>query len=126
MQPVDQIPAVYYDARIFKTHLHYIRNIGIDLKEIFIPTHKLVFNEEWGASESEKPQNVHSKRVCGPDIKEPLTEIQLPSALVEKIVSVAQRKFELERKQKELENEVKEISKTLKELIVSSTNQVQI
>jgi hypothetical protein len=106
MNSMQSIPALQYEFEV----RDIVRGDREIIKEIFIPSHQVIITSKGGLFKAEKPRNVQSLHPRGgPQVERPLTNIQLPKELVEKIVLIANLKFEVNNKEKELAPDLEKV-----------------
>lgn len=103
------ITAFEYERIVFDSVMDAIHDEGEVVKEIFIPSLKLVFNQKGHCYPAEGPQNKEHSHFRGTKIEHPLTEIELPPQFVEKISSFAKQRLELLEKEKDLKSDLTKI-----------------
>lgn len=106
---MQSVPAVQYESKVYEGMMDAIHGGGQTIKEIFIPSHKVIINSKGGLFQAEKPRNVQSLRFGGPEVEKSLKEIQMPLELVEKIALVAKLKLEVSAKEMEMSSDLKKV-----------------
>lgn len=106
---MQSVPAFQYESKVYEGMMDAIHGGGETIKEIFIPSYKVIINSKGGLFHAEKPRNVQSLRFGGPEVERPLKEIQMPMELVEKIALVAKLKLEVSAKEKEVASGLKQV-----------------
>lgn len=106
---MQSVPAVLYDTIYYEGEEAYVRNLGNLVKEIFIPSFKVIINSAGEVLYSEKPRN-EQLDVCqkAKEVK-PLKEISISNELVKKIVALARLKLEVLAKEEEAISDLKTI-----------------
>ncbi len=105
----ETVPASLYEVECYEYNMHSIGKI----KEIFIPSIKIVINGE-SFFHCEQPRNIPSPSDLDYDASKPATpakEIQLSKELVEKIKSIVIEKQKLKEKQAEVHSDLKKFWK---------------
>lgn len=97
------VPAVQYTVVCYNSSLEFDRGWATTVQEIFIPSEKLGFNSTGALFQTPCARNSYNIHRNPAKHVAPLTDINLPLELVEKILLVAKLKFEYEEKQKELD-----------------------
>lgn len=103
------ISAIQYERTCYESMFDRGHGNGKKVIEIFIPEHQLIINSGGGIFKSNRPfpekTNVHGD-VIG---VKPTKNIEIDKNVVDKIVKVANLKFEFEKQQKELEPDLKSL-----------------
>lgn len=111
----ETVQGLQYQVKIYEgayeRAMDAIHGGGQMIKEVFIPSHKVIFNEKNHAWIAEKPRNVGSVKFMGPEVEQPLTEILVPKDLADRVTKAAQLKFEADKAKEALEPDLQKFWK---------------
>lgn len=100
MSTVTTIPAQQYERETCVSGMYNIK-----IKEVFIPSLNLIFNNNGDVFSSDRPLNKWVK-IDLKEVEYPLTDIQLSKKLVDKISEIARLKLELKEKEQAAEEDL--------------------
>ena len=93
------VPAFQYELMVYESIMDANRIAGGRIiREFFIPSAKVCFNEEL-AFKCSKPRNISTHFLSGQKLDSPLTHVQLSRELVDQVIRVAELNAQLKHEQ---------------------------